>query len=66
MEQFGFHWVDFNEIQYLRIFQKSVEKIYLYLKSDKDNRYCTRRPIYIFNNIFLNSSHNEKFFRPHL
>ena len=38
------------------IFQKSVEKIQVSLKSDKNNRYFTWRPIYIFDHISLSSS----------
>ena len=37
MEQFVSHWTDFHEILYLRIFQKSVKKIQVSLKSDKNN-----------------------------
>jgi hypothetical protein len=37
MEQFGSHWADFHEILYLRIVQKSVKKIQVSLKSDKNN-----------------------------
>ena len=48
MEQLGFHWTDFHEIWYLRIFRKSVEKILVSLKSDKNKGYFTWRPIGIF------------------
>jgi hypothetical protein len=37
MVQLGSHWTDFCGIHYLRIFQKSVDKIEVYLKSDKYN-----------------------------
>jgi hypothetical protein len=37
MEQLGSHWTDFHEIWYLYIFRKSVEKIQVLLKSDKNN-----------------------------
>jgi hypothetical protein len=37
IEQLGSHWTDFNEILYLGIFQKSIEKIQVSLKSDKNN-----------------------------
>jgi len=43
-----FHWTDFHEIWYLNIFRKSIEKIQVSLQSDKNNRYFTWRPIYIF------------------
>jgi len=36
--------------------RKSVEKIQISLKSDKNNGYFTWRPIYIFDQISLNSS----------
>jgi hypothetical protein len=39
MEQLGSHWADFYEIWYLRIFRKSVEKIQILLKSDKNKGY---------------------------
>ena len=39
---------DFHEIWYLRIFRKSVAKIQVSLKSDKNNGYFTWRPICIF------------------
>ena len=53
MDQLGFHLTDFHEISYLSIFQKSVEKIQVSLKSNKNDGYFTRRPMYIFNNIKL-------------
>jgi hypothetical protein len=36
MEQLGSHWTDFNKIWYLSIFRKSVEKLPVSLKSDKN------------------------------
>jgi len=41
MEQHGSHWTDFHEIIDLRILRKSVEKIQVSLKSDKNKRYFT-------------------------
>jgi len=46
MEQLGSHWMGFHEIWYLSIFQNSVIKIQVSLKSDKNNRYFAWRPIY--------------------
>ena len=43
-------------------FRKFVEKIQPSLKSDKNNGYFTRRPMYIYNNISLNYSYIEKCF----
>jgi len=40
----------------LSIFRKSVEKIQVSLKSDKNNRYFTWRPICIFDHISPSSS----------
>jgi hypothetical protein len=37
LEQLGCPWTDFHEIWYLNIFRKSVEKIQVLLKSDKNN-----------------------------
>ena len=48
MEQLGSHWMDFHELRYLSIFQKSVKKIQISLKSDNNNRYVIRTPMYIF------------------
>jgi len=37
MEELGFYWTDFHEL-ILSIFQKSVHKIQVSLKSDKNNK----------------------------
>jgi hypothetical protein len=55
-EQLGSHQTDFDETWHLSFFRKSVEKIYVSLKSDKNNGYFTRRSLDIFDNISLNSS----------
>jgi len=47
------------------IFRKSVAKIKISLKSDKNNGYLTRRRMYVYN-ITLNSSQNEKCVRQKL
>ena len=39
MGQLGSHWTDFHEILYLSIFRKSVEKIQVSLKSNKNKGY---------------------------
>jgi hypothetical protein len=41
MEQRGSHWTDFDEILYLCFLRKSVEKIQVSLKCDKNNGYFT-------------------------
>ena len=56
MEQLGSRWTNFHEIWYLMIFRKSVEKIQVWLKSDKNNGYFTWRLLHIYDNISLNSS----------
>jgi hypothetical protein len=63
VEQLGSHWTDFHEILYLSIFQNSVKKIYVSLKTDKKNEYFIWRRKYIYDNILLDSSQNEKYFR---
>jgi hypothetical protein len=64
MEQLGSHWTDFHEIWYLNIFRKSVEKIQVSLKSDKNDGYVTWRPMHIYDCNFLNSySVSEKRYR---
>jgi hypothetical protein len=63
VEKLGFHWTDFHEIWYFRIFKKkSVEKIHVQIKFDKNNGYLTRRPVHIHFNTSMNSSQNEKCF----
>jgi len=53
----GSHKTDFREISYLSIsFEKLLKKIKVSLKSDKNKEYFTRRPIYIFNLIFLDDT----------
>jgi hypothetical protein len=56
MEQLGYRRMDFHEIWYLNIFRKSVEKIQVRLKYDKNNWQFTVRLTYIYDNIFLNCS----------
>jgi len=41
MEQLGFHWTYYNEIWHLGIFLKSVAKIQVSLKSNKNKGYFT-------------------------
>ena len=38
MEQLSYKWIDFHEIWYLCIFRKTVKKIKILLKSDKNDR----------------------------
>jgi len=63
MEQLGFHWRDFHEIRYLNIFTKSVDRIPISFKSDKNNGYFIWRPIYMYDHISLDSSQNKEFRR---
>ena len=39
MQQLSYQWTDFHGISYLNAFPKSVKKIQLSLKYDKDGRY---------------------------
>jgi len=55
-EQISSHWTDFHYIQYLSIFLKTVKKIQVSLKSDKNNEHFMWQQIYIFDLISLNSS----------
>ena len=47
-------------------FRKSVEKIQVLLKSDKNITLFMCRPFYFYDKISLNSSQNEKCFRQNL
>ena len=48
MEQHDSHWTDFHEIWYLGILWKSVAKIQVTLKWDKNKGFYRWRPIHIF------------------
>ena len=50
---------EFSWNSYLSIFRKSVDKIQVSSKSDKNNGYFTWRPIYIFDHIWLISSYRR-------
>jgi len=63
MEQLGSHWTDFHDTWYLIIFQQYLVKLQVSSKSDKNDGYFTLRPIYIFDDISLSSSYNEKCFK---
>ena len=56
VEQLGLHCTDLQEIQHSHIFRKSLEKIQVLLKSDKNNIYLTWRPVYIYDSTLLHSS----------
>jgi hypothetical protein len=63
MEQLDSHWKDFDKMSYLIFFRKSVERIQVSLKSDKNNRYFRWRRFPIYGNISLHSYYNEKYSR---
>jgi len=46
-EQLSSHWTDFHEIYFSVLFRKSVEKIQVSLKCDKNLGHFTCRPRYI-------------------
>jgi hypothetical protein len=56
MEQLNSHWANFNEDWYVSFFKKSVEKIQVSLKSDKNNWYFTWRRFHIYGSIMLDYS----------
>jgi len=47
MEELGFRLTKFHEVLYLSIFWKSIEKINVILKYDKNNDYFARRSLYL-------------------
>jgi hypothetical protein len=53
--EFSWNW-------YLRNCRKSVEKMHVSLKSDKNDGYFTRRPMYIYDSPSMNSSQSDKYF----
>ena len=66
MVQCSSHWMDFQEIWHWSWFWKYVKNIQVWLKCDKNNGYFMWSPTYIYHNIPLNSSKNEKCFRQKL
>jgi hypothetical protein len=54
--------MNFDKTWY-EFFLKSVEKIQVLFKSDKNNEYFTWRRFEIFDGISLNSTYNEKYSR---
>ena len=56
MEQLGSQRTDFHEIFTWDVFRKYIGKIRISLESDKNNWYCTWRPVYIFNRMLLSPS----------
>ena len=76
MKHLGSLWMDFHEVWYFKIFQISVKRSRVWLKSDKNiwytvqeqlwTLYYTWRAVNIYDNILLNSSQNEKHFRQKL
>ena len=55
MEQLGSKWTDFHETGYLRLIRISAKKTKVSVESDKDNRYFMCRPMYLYDNMTLNS-----------
>jgi hypothetical protein len=55
MELLGSHRTDFNVTEYFSTLRKPIERIQVSLKSGENNGYFSRRPIYIFYLISLNS-----------
>jgi len=51
----GSQWNDIYDNLYCSIFRKYVQKIKIFLKSNKNNGQFTWRPVYIYDNISLNS-----------
>jgi len=57
IKQLGRHWTDFRVLLHLSSFRKSVKKIQVSIKSDKNIGFFTCRPIYSYNHITPNSSY---------
>ena len=66
MEQLGSHWTDFYETSYFNFFRKSVEKTQVSFKYDNNNGYFTGSRFHNINDVSLNPSSDEKFFRQKL
>jgi hypothetical protein len=59
----GSHGTNFHEISYTITFRKSVQKIQVLLKSDKNNSYFKQRPNNILDHISLTFCWKDKYFR---
>ena len=66
LEKLGSHGKYFREIWFVKIFRKSVEKIQVSLKLDKNKGHFTWIPMDSYDHNFLISSYNEKCFRQKL
>jgi len=53
MKQIGTHWTNFDEIRYLSIFGRSIEKIQASLKCRKNKGHLTRTEIHTFDHTSL-------------
>ena len=60
MRQLDSHWKDFRKISYLILFRKSIQKIQVKLKSEKNNGHFTGIPTNIYDTISLTYSQTEK------
>jgi hypothetical protein len=54
----GFSW----NLIFENFFENFVGKTQVWLKSDKNNGYCSWRPVYLCDTIFLSYSWFEKYF----
>jgi hypothetical protein len=46
-EQSVFYWKDFNNILFLELLLKFVDKFRFYLESDKNYKHYARKPVYV-------------------
>ena len=53
MEQLGSNWMYFHRIWYLNIFEKSVKKVQIWLKSGQNDRYCTWRSVHMHTHTYI-------------
>jgi hypothetical protein len=63
MEQHCTQWTDFCKISYYKDFRRSVKKIPVLLKSDKNNWHFIWQPAYMYDNISFSSYWHEKCFQ---
>ena len=56
MQQLDSHWTDFDETWYLALSRKSVEKIQVLFKYDKNKGYLAWKRFHVYDNISRNSS----------
>ena len=63
VQRLGSHWTDFSWNLIFKLFFENLSKILMFDWNLTNKEYSTWRPMYIYDNISLDSRYNEKCFR---